>query len=172
MDKRSEMVLAKLHPILQDRLPKLIAAVASRGHTIGIVQGLRTFPEQDALYSQGRTRKGPTVTNAKGGQSYHNYGLAADFCLLNAKNAFPDPHPVWEVIAEEAEKLQLAAGFRWQHQDKPHVEVPGLNWRECLDIYRKFGEGVHGLESVAAEATLRFNKLIGKEQVDGLKTGN
>jgi hypothetical protein len=67
------------------------------------VQGVRTFAEQDALYAQGRTRKGLRVTNAKGGQSYHNYGLAADCALLTIisdktaiqkVNPFPDPHPV------------------------------------------------------------------------------
>jgi peptidoglycan L-alanyl-D-glutamate endopeptidase CwlK len=43
---------------------------------------LRTFAEQDALYAQGRTKSGKVVTNAKGGQSYHNYGLAVDIVLI------------------------------------------------------------------------------------------
>lgn len=158
MDRRSEILLMKLHPILQERLPKLIEAVAVRGYTIGIVQGLRTFAEQDVLYSQGRTRKGPVVTNAKGGQSCHNFALAADFCLLNSKNAFPDLHPVWPIIAEEAEKLGLAPGFRWKRPDKPHVEMPGLTWRECLNIYNEGVTEQAGLDAVAAEATRRFRQ--------------
>ncbi len=43
---------------------------------------IRTFAEQDALYAQGRTTKGAIVTYAKGGQSYHNYGLAIDIVLI------------------------------------------------------------------------------------------
>jgi len=158
MDKRSEKLLTALHPILQERLPKLINAVAARGYTIGIVQGLRTFQEQAVLYAQGRSRKGPRVTNAKAGASFHNYGLAADFCLLNTTDPFPDPHPVWGIIAEEAERLGLSAGFRWTKPDKPHIEVPGLNWRECLEIYNVNGESEAGLKAVADEATRRFNK--------------
>lgn len=47
---------------------------------------LRTFAEQDALYTQGRTKPGPKVTNAKAGLSYHNYGLALDIVLLIDKD--------------------------------------------------------------------------------------
>jgi peptidoglycan L-alanyl-D-glutamate endopeptidase CwlK len=47
---------------------------------------LRSFKLQDELYAQGRTKPGKIVTNAKGGQSYHNYGLAIDIVLLVDKN--------------------------------------------------------------------------------------
>ena len=43
---------------------------------------LRTIKEQDDLFALGRTKPGKKVTNARGGQSYHNYGLATDICLL------------------------------------------------------------------------------------------
>lgn len=43
---------------------------------------LRTNKQQDNFYAQGRTKPGNKVTNAKAGQSYHNYGLAVDICLL------------------------------------------------------------------------------------------
>lgn len=46
----------------------------------------RTFEEQDKLYAQGRTTKGSKVTNAKGGQSIHNYGLAFDIVILYDKD--------------------------------------------------------------------------------------
>lgn len=41
--------------------------------------GYRSFEEQDALYAQGRTTPGDIVTNAKGGESAHNYGCATDW---------------------------------------------------------------------------------------------
>lgn len=41
--------------------------------------GLRSFVDQDALYAKGRTTPGPVVTNARGGLSFHNYGLASDW---------------------------------------------------------------------------------------------
>lgn len=50
--------------------------------------GFRSCTEQDALYAQGRTIAGRIVTKARGGQSYHNYGLAFDWVCLreNPKN--------------------------------------------------------------------------------------
>lgn len=46
--------------------------------------GFRSFAEQDKLYAQGRTNKSkPIVTNARGGYSAHNYGLAIDFVIVS-----------------------------------------------------------------------------------------
>jgi peptidoglycan L-alanyl-D-glutamate endopeptidase CwlK len=46
-----------------------------------ITAGLRTFKEQKTLYE-----KRAKVTDAKPEQSFHNYGLAFDFCLsVNGK---------------------------------------------------------------------------------------
>lgn len=47
---------------------------------------LRTFAEQDGLYAQGRTKPGSIVTYAKGGQSWHCYGLAIDVVLILDKD--------------------------------------------------------------------------------------
>jgi len=44
--------------------------------------GRRTMEEQAMLYAQGRTRPGKIITQAKPGQSYHNYGLAFDWVPL------------------------------------------------------------------------------------------
>ncbi|HVG34723.1 MAG TPA: peptidoglycan-binding protein, partial [Pyrinomonadaceae bacterium] len=66
----------KVHPELAKRVRMLIDNLAKAGMQIEVVQGLRTFAEQDALFAQGRTKPGKVVTNARGGQSNHNYGLA------------------------------------------------------------------------------------------------
>ncbi len=42
----------------------------------------RSFAEQNFIYAQGRTRPGKIVTNAKAGQSIHNYRYAVDIVLL------------------------------------------------------------------------------------------
>nr|WP_295770097.1 M15 family metallopeptidase [Rhodoferax sp.] len=39
---------------------------------------MRSCAEQDALYAQGRTAPGNKVTNAKSGDSNHNFGIAFD----------------------------------------------------------------------------------------------
>ncbi|MFB4163977.1 M15 family metallopeptidase [Alteribacillus sp. JSM 102045] len=43
----------------------------------------RFVEEQNNLFAQGRSEHGNVVTNAEGGESYHNYGLAIDFALEN-----------------------------------------------------------------------------------------
>jgi len=45
---------------------------------VRITNAFRSWDEQDKLYAQGRTIPGSIVTNAKGGDSYHNWGLAFD----------------------------------------------------------------------------------------------
>ena len=78
-----------LHPKLRDEVVKMydeIVAALTGSAICRFAYTLRTFAEQDALYAQGRTKGGLKVTNAKGGQSYHNYGLAIDIVLLIDKD--------------------------------------------------------------------------------------
>jgi peptidoglycan L-alanyl-D-glutamate endopeptidase CwlK len=74
-----------LHPKVRVEAKEIYIAIynALKGRAaVRFTQTLRTIAEQDALYAQGRTKPGKKVTNAKGGSSYHNYGLAIDICLI------------------------------------------------------------------------------------------
>lgn len=140
MNAASEKRLAQLMPEFATRVRQIVDSLAARGFTIEITQGLRTFAEQDALYAQGRTRRGPKVTKAKAGQSLHNYGVACDFALMvGGKYVWPESHPVWQAIGEAARKVGLEAGYWWKDPDKPHVELPGIGWRELRAWHRKGG---------------------------------
>jgi len=55
-----------------------------------IISGLRTYAEQDALYAQGRAKTGPKVTNARGGYSNHNFGIAFDVGVFEGNRYLPD----------------------------------------------------------------------------------
>lgn len=140
MNTASENRLKKVHPELARRVALLIQALAVKGYTIEVVQGLRTFAEQDELYKQGRTKPGQVVTKAKGGQSNHNYGLAVDLCpFVNGKPQWSD-NPGFIRIGIEAAKLGLDWGGSWkQFIDKPHVQMPGLTIAQCLGYYNKGG---------------------------------
>jgi peptidoglycan L-alanyl-D-glutamate endopeptidase CwlK len=89
-DKISEPRVELLHPVIRKQVKRLVEdaeAIIAPNSAIRIVQGFRTFAEQDALYAQGRngdTR--PLVTNAKGGESYHNFALGFDFAILTDKD--------------------------------------------------------------------------------------
>lgn len=78
MDLRSEAQLALLCPALAAKIRIASDLLNADGTHILVVSGLRTAAQQNALYAQGRTAPGHVVTNAKAGQSLHNYGLAAD----------------------------------------------------------------------------------------------
>ena len=140
MNAASEKRLKLLMPAFAVKVRQIVDNLAKQGFTIEITQGYRTFAEQDALYAQGRTRKGPKVTWAKGGQSLHNYAVAADFALMSGgKYTWPDPHPVWEAIAREAKRLGLESGYYWKKQDKPHVEIPDVDWKTLRKWYNQGG---------------------------------
>ena len=79
MDKRSEALLANVDSVLADKVRAAANQLATLGTYLLVVSGLRTAPEQNALYAQGRNgAPGHIVTNAKAGYSTHNYGLAVD----------------------------------------------------------------------------------------------
>lgn len=88
-----------------------------------IYSTLRDKSSQDALYAQGRTAPGKIVTNAKGGDSYHQYGVAFDFVpLVDGKPAWDDTDR-YEQCAEIGEKLGLEWGGNFKSfRDRPHMQ--------------------------------------------------
>ncbi|MEP6920605.1 MAG: M15 family metallopeptidase [bacterium] len=141
MNNASQNRLTRIHPELANRVTIVIEALAKQGHIIEVVQGTRTFAEQDALFAQGRARPGQIVTRAKGGQSNHNYGLAVDLCpFVNGKAIWNAPPLVWFAIGKEAAKRGLEWGGDWKKfLDKPHVQIPGLTVNQCLAFHSKGG---------------------------------
>lgn len=137
-DEHTEKRLSSLYPPFAEKVRAVIAALAGQGMEFRVVQGLRTFAEQDALFAQGRSRPGGVVTRARGGYSNHNYGAAADLCL------FVQGIPDWN---NNLAFMQLGiaaanAGLKWggdwgKFVDKPHIEMLALTLAECLAIYKK-----------------------------------
>jgi peptidoglycan L-alanyl-D-glutamate endopeptidase CwlK len=90
-----------LHPLLRDEAKEIYKEICERltGNVIcRFSHTLRTFKEQDELYAQGRTKPGKVVTDARGGQSYHNYGLAIDIVFLIDKDGNGScESPSWDI---------------------------------------------------------------------------
>jgi len=134
-------------PITKDRISKLYKDLKGPAASficqtelelaikLRITQGLRTFAEQDALYAKGRTVPGKIVTNAKGGQSYHNYGLAFD--VVEIKNG----QAIWNTNWSAISKIGIRNGFEWggdfkSISDKPHFQMTlGYSIPELLTLY-------------------------------------
>lgn len=143
----NEERLQQIHPVLASRVRDFLAKLQTEGINVLITQGLRTWEEQDALYAKGRTTPGPKVTNAQGGHSQHNFGLAVDVAPEDAGVIdWNLSHPNWKRILELAPQFKLAEGAQWRtFPDNPHlypVEIPAT----CEVLREKYSEG--GVENV------------------------
>lgn len=144
-DQHSIAAVALLHPKVREMFTGFITdAETALGITLRVVQGLRTFPEQQAIYEQGRTKPGPIVTKAQAGESYHNYGLAVDIVpLINGGKDLD-----WNYKFSELEPFALPYGITWgghfSSPDLDHFENKlGHNWRDLLAMH-KAGNFIEG----------------------------
>lgn len=144
-----------LHPKLREETKKIylnqIVPSLTGKAMCRFAYTLRTFTEQNALYSQGRTKlfdingnRLGIVTKAKAGQSFHNYGLAIDIVLIQGKHASWDTVKDFDGdgIADWMEVIDIFRNNGWTWggnfkgvKDTPHVEKTfGLTWQDCLEI--------------------------------------
>lgn len=154
MDKTTLDRINLLHPKLRDEaleIYKEICAALTGKAMCRFAFTLRTIAEQDALYAQGRTKKGPVVTNAKGGLSYHNYGLAIDIVLIvdkdgngsyetaawDTKSDFDkDGKADWKEVVTIFKEHGWEWGGDWKFVDAPHFQKTfGKSVRELLVLY-------------------------------------
>jgi peptidoglycan hydrolase-like protein with peptidoglycan-binding domain len=124
-DAVSDRRIAGLHPDMRAVASQFVARVEQElGIQLRVTDGMRTFAEQDALYAQGRNgNPGQIVTNARGGQSYHNYGIAFDVAELRPSGAVTWETD-WEAIGRIGESMGLEWGGRWTGLvDRPHFQL-------------------------------------------------
>lgn len=129
-----------LNPEFKEQIIKLKESLEQvTGLDWCIVQARRTIAEQNALYAKGRTAPGEKVTNAKGGQSPHNFGEAVDLCPMKDGNAWWNaPDKYWQSLGGLAEGMGLVWGGNFKSIiDKPHVE--SKDWKN-LQAKWKAGE--------------------------------
>lgn len=148
---------AAMYPRFLTKLERLAVALEARGVSYWLTSGFRSWAEQDALYALGRTKPnvdaneekpmGGKVTNARGGQSYHNFAIAADWALdkdTKREGLQPDWSPeAYAILGEEAEKVGLEWGGTWTNfKDYPHVQLPlGKVGLKLLDLQTWYSKG-------------------------------
>ena len=128
-DKRSAGNLASLLPAVQREarvwLERAARAAAAYGMEVKVICGTRSWAEQDALYAKGRTAAGPRVTNARGGASWHNYGVAFDIGLFKADGSYvTDGGPYKKLV----QVVGVPVGFEWGGVWKKLPDVPHFQW--------------------------------------------
>jgi peptidoglycan hydrolase-like protein with peptidoglycan-binding domain len=139
--------LGRLHPVLAIRGRCLNELCAHDGIAVLVTQGLRTWEEQSALYAKGRTvppiGRRFIVTRARGGRSFHNFGLAFDIVVLDAlgKADWDASHPGWKRAGDLGQSVGLGWGGAWtSFRDPPHFQYAGgLSTADCRALYRAGG---------------------------------
>jgi peptidoglycan L-alanyl-D-glutamate endopeptidase CwlK len=123
VDDRSEKIIATLQPEVQPYARALVLRAADIGITIKVISGLRTYDEQNALYAKGRTKPGSVVTNARGGYSNHNFGIAFDIGVFRGTAYVPES-PQYKAIGAIGTELGLEWGGNWKTiKDEPHFQL-------------------------------------------------
>jgi len=124
-DPATDRRITQLDPRIQLPTITFINRVCDElGISLRVAQGLRTIQEQDNLYSQGRTRAGPVVTNARGGQSYHNFGLAIDVYIIQPNGAINYDQQVPPAVVDIARQEGFEWGGNWRtFKDYPHFQM-------------------------------------------------
>lgn len=130
-DDRTEGVIATLLPNAQIQARKFMLLTKDFKLTVKLISGTRSYAEQNNLYAQGRTLKGNKVTNARGGYSNHNFGIAWDIGIFSGNKYYTGATSAEEKAYIELSKLilptlgdKLSWGGNWKKiVDRPHYEM-------------------------------------------------
>ena len=139
-DDRSERCIRSLHPRAQRAAREFLTALRGTGVDARIISGTRTYAEQDALYKQGRFGSTlPRVTNAKAGQSNHNFGIAWDIGIFAAGKYLTTQKPYKDAAVHKP------AGVEWggdwaTFPDFPHYQL-AVGGKSIADVRTCFEEG-------------------------------
>jgi peptidoglycan L-alanyl-D-glutamate endopeptidase CwlK len=157
--KRDQITLDRIrlmHPKVRDEVYSVYDEVceALSGRSMcRFTRTLATIAEQNALFAQGRTKPGPIVTKARGGLSYHNYGVALDIVLirdLDGNGTYEKA--TWDITTDfdgdgKADWMEVVQIFKehgwewggdWGFKDPPHFQKTfGYSVRQLLDLMNR-----------------------------------
>lgn len=155
LEQMNEKQVLRLNPAIRDKVRKLLKKWFDSGLFVRITEdgNFRTFQQQQEIYNKGRDKNGnvidksKVVTNAKPGQSYHNYGLAFDIIpIVNGKGTYNFD---FSKLKPDAISLGFKWGGDWKKPktDNPHFEYTfGKSEKELLALYnsgKRTGEYVN-----------------------------
>ena len=128
--------IKELHPIVGLKAARLVQSCNGQGIDLLITSTYRDHQSQNALYAIGRTMPGKKVTNAKGGQSFHNFRVAFDVVpLVNGKAVWND-NGLWQHIG----KLGKDLGLEWAGDWRTFKEMPHFQFTQGLTL-KDFQQG-------------------------------
>lgn len=137
---RREKYRVGLHTLY---LPVFDALCAELGEEWQPYYGLRSFALQDSLFAIGRSLSGKIVTNARGGESPHNYGCATDWGVW--QDGITPTWPIvsdlkWAELKQACERVGARWGGNFKSVDCPHVELAlTVSWKSVRAVYLSQG---------------------------------
>lgn len=149
-------LLSALEPSTREMVEKALEECKAQGLDVLIICTWRSWEEQAAEYAKGRTAPGKIVTNAKPGQSWHQWGRAIDFVpRRNGKTLIwgtrgngldqdpsddaTDDLELWQRCAACFKMAGLEWAGDWtRFREFPHVQnTGGLSTRFLMERYPK-----------------------------------
>lgn len=150
MNPGSEAVLAPCHPLLAVKVRTVYNNLLNHNPlvVIHVFQGVRTYEQQNAEYAKGRTAPGPVVTNAPGGFSSHNFGLAVDLAPGVIGSSVWRPDWNWadwdfQLVIASCKAVGLAWGGDWKTMkgDYDHFYLPDAPANPTPQMRSDYAEG-------------------------------
>lgn len=108
-----------LNPYVAELAGKFLVLAKTNNLDVRILAAFRSWNEQDKSYARGRTKPGKIITNARGGGSFHNWGLAFDAAPF--ENGAPSKNLS---KYKKMGKIAVQVGLEW-----------GGNFKDIVDLY-------------------------------------
>lgn len=126
--------IKELLPIVAEKCQLFLDECKKQGVSVVVTGTYRSKEEQDGIYAQGRTTVGQIVSNAKGGQSLHNWRVAFDCVPVVNGVATYNNDALWAKLSQIGVSLGLEWGGLWKtFPDKPHFQYTlGYDWPDFL----------------------------------------
>lgn len=159
MDKITLDRIQTAHPKLRDELYLIFVEINERltgSAKARFTSVFRTIEEQNKLYQQGRNLPGKVVTMARGYESYHNYGLAVDVCLIVNEKELS-----WS-LTNDYDKDGMADFMEVVFVFKKHGWEWAGEWktfREYPHFQKTLGKGLPELKKLLLESKVQYPVL-------------
>ncbi|CAE7193360.1 ply [Symbiodinium sp. KB8] len=135
-DPRGVLGVDEVHPEVKRLALRTATLLQNEGYDPYVFEAYRSWARQDQLYNQGG------VTQARAGQSWHNYGLAIDLIFYASNGRDPswaESHP-WDRVGALGKQAGFTVwGGDWtSFKDRPHLEYhPGFTGRsrDLIPVY-------------------------------------
>lgn len=120
-------LLSDLQPRVAKMAERFLLAAQEQGLDILVYCTYRSSDEQNELYAIGRTKPGRIVTNARGGDSYHNHRCAFDFVpLVGGKPQWGDAGLYLKAgLIAEGVGLEWSGRWKGKLRETAHCQYTG-----------------------------------------------